>query len=165
MAMFIHLAPEKRTKAILRSSLRLPRAREGQVRGVYVMAATKNHSVSHQRLRELKRSGQRTFVAIHVRVPDDPLVQVGHYGQAHATTSAAEAVAVVLCAGNAEGHEIVVPRAIRPAEIHAVRAVRQVVGWRYSPGSHGKRPCGCPACQPRGEIRSRKLRERCGASQ
>jgi hypothetical protein len=63
-------------------------------------------------------------------------------------------------AGNAEGYEVIIPRAIGPREIHAVRAVRQVVGWRYFPGSHARRPCGCPVCQPRGEIRSRNLRER-----
>ncbi|HEX7897640.1 MAG TPA: hypothetical protein VF950_07755 [Planctomycetota bacterium] len=160
MAMFVHLAPEKRSKAILRSGLRLPPARRGWIRGVYAMPVTRNYFVSHQWLRELKRRGDRAFVAVHFRVPDDQVVHVGHYGQAHATVSAAEAVAVVLRAGNAEGYEVVIPRAIRPAEIHALRAVRQVLGWRYYPGSHGKRPCGCPACLSRGEIKSRKLRER-----
>ncbi len=160
MAMFVHLAPEKRSKAILRSGLRLPRAAEGRIRGIYAMPVTRNYFVSHQWLRELKRRGDRTFVAVHFRVPDDQVVHVGHYGRDHATVTAAEAVAVVLRADNSEGYEVVVPRAIRPAEIHALRAVRQVLGWRYFPGSHGKRPCGCTVCQPRGEIKSRKLRQR-----
>lgn len=159
MAMFVHLAPEKRSKAILRSGLHLPRGR-----GIYAMPVTRNYTVSHPWLRELKRSGQRTFVAVHFRVPDDQLVQVGRYGRARMTFTAAEAVAVILCAGDAQGYEVVVPRAIRPREIHAVRTLRQVVGWRYFPGSHGKRPCGCPVCQPPGTIRSRKLRERCEKS-
>jgi hypothetical protein len=160
MAMFVHLAPEKRSKAILRSGLRLPPARPGRIRGVYAMPVTRNYVVSHQWLRELKRRGDRAFVAVHFRVPDDQVVHVGHYGRAPARVTAAEAVAAVLLAGDAEGYEVLVPRAIRPAEIHAIRDVRQVLGWRYFPGSHGKRPCGCPVCQPRGEIKSRGIRRR-----
>ena len=124
------------------------------------MPVTRNYVVSHQWLRELKRGGQKTFVAVHFRIPDDLTVQVGHYGRAKLTVTAAEAAAIVMRAGDAEGYEVLIPRAIGPREIHAVRAVRQVVGWRYFPGAHGRRPCGCPVCQPRGEIRSRKIRER-----
>jgi hypothetical protein len=54
----------------------------------------------------------------------------------------------------------IVRSGIRLREIHAIRAVPQVVGWRSYPGAHGRRPCGCPYCQPRGQIRSRKLGER-----
>ena len=68
--------------------------------------------------------------------------------------------ATILQAGDAQGYEILIPRAIKPGEIHAVRPVPQIIGWRYFPGSHGKRPCGCPICQPRGEIRSRRIRDR-----
>jgi hypothetical protein len=160
MALFLHLAPEKRSKAILRSGIRLPPARPGRRRGIYAMPVTRNYVVSHQWLRELKRNGQKTFVAIHFRIPDDQLVEVGHYGRAKLTVTAAEAAAIVMRADSAEGYEVIIPRAIGPREIHAVRAVRQVVGWRYFPGSHTRRPCGCPVCQPRGEIRSRKIRER-----
>jgi hypothetical protein len=160
MAMFVHLAPETRSKAILRSGIRLPAKRAGRERAVYAMPVTRNYFVSHQWLRELKRNGQKTFVAVHFRIPDDQVVQVGHYGRAKRTVSAAEATAIVMQAGTAEGFEVLIPRAIRACEIHAVRAVRQVVGWRYYPGAHARRPCGCPVCQPRGEIRSRKIRER-----
>jgi hypothetical protein len=155
MAMFVHLAPEKRAKAMVRSGIRLAKGR-----GVFAMPVTRNYFVSHQWLRELKRGGQKTFVAVHFRIPDDQRVQVGHYGKAKVTVTAAEAAGLVMRAGDAEGYEVTIPRAIRPREIHAVRAVRQVVGWRYFPGAHTRRPCCCPVCQPRGEIRSRKLRER-----
>jgi hypothetical protein len=158
MAMFVHLAPEARARAIVRSGIRP--SRERKPRRVFAMPVTRNFFVSHQWLRELKRKGQRTMIAVHFRIPDDELVEVGHYGGAKITVTAAEAVAVVLNAGNAEGYEVLISRAIDPREIHAVRSVRQIVGWRYYPGSHGKRPCGCPVCQPRGEIRSRKIRER-----
>ncbi len=160
MSLFVHLAPEKRSKAILRSGIRMRETRAGRRRGVYAMPVTRNYFVSHQWLRELKRNGQKTFVAVHFRIPDDQLVEVGHYGRAKLTVTAAKATAIVMNTGNAEGFEVIIPRAIRPREIHAVRAVRQVVGWRYFPGAHARRPCGCPVCQPRGEIRSRKIRER-----
>jgi hypothetical protein len=159
--MFVHLAPETQSKAILRSGIRLPRSRSP---GIYAMPVTRNYFISHQWLRELKRNGQRTFVAIHFRIPDDEIVQVGHYRNPKLTAEAAEAIGMILRSPDAEGYEVVIPRAITPREIHAVRTVRQVVGWRYYPGSHRKRPCGCPVCQPRGEIKSRKLRDRYEAS-
>jgi len=154
--MFLHLAPESKSKAIVRSGIRVPRGRSG----IYAMPVTRNYFVSHQWLRELKRGGDRTFVAIHFRIPDDEPVQVGHYGRHHLTVTAAEAAKIVMNAGDAQGYEVIIPRAIGSSEIHAVRAVRQVLGWRYFPGSHGRAPCGCPVCQPRGSIRSRKLREK-----
>lgn len=160
MAMFVHLAPEKRSRSIIRSGIRLPRKRADRLRGINSMPVTKEFAVSHQWLRELKRDGERTIVAIHFRIPDGQLVQVGHFGRAKLTVTAAEAVGVIMRASDAEGYEVVIPRAIKSCEIHAIRAVRQVVGWRYFPRSHGKRPCGCPVCQPRGALRSRKIRQR-----
>jgi hypothetical protein len=124
MAMFVHLAPETRAKAIVRSGIRLPRAGGHPIRGVFAF----------------------------------PFIT--GYGSAHAAMSAAEAVAVILNAGDAQGFEVIGPRGVRPGEIHALREPRQVLGWRCFPGSHRKRPCGCPACQGRGEFKSRKLRER-----
>jgi hypothetical protein len=160
MAMFIHLAPETKAKAILRSGLRLPRRIAGRTRAVHALPLTRNYALSHQWLRELKRSGQRTFVAVHFRLPDDELVELGHYGRPHRRMTAAEAVAVMMKAADAEGYEVRIFRAVGPKEIHAVRAIRQVLGWRYFPGAHGRRPCPCPVCLPRGEIRSRRIRER-----
>jgi hypothetical protein len=164
VAIFVHLASEKKAKAVARSGIRLPRSRPGSLRGVYAMPVTKNFYVSHQWLRELKRNGQRTLVAVHFRIPDEQVVTVGHYNQEHITVTAAEAVAIVMRVRHAEGYEVIVPRAISAQEIHAIRDVPQVVGWRYYPDSHGKRPCGCPVCQPRGGIKSRKLRNAYEAS-
>lgn len=161
--MFVHLAPERRVKAIVRSGIRPPTGKYFRRRGVFAMPVTRNYFVSHQWLRELKRRGDRTFVAIHFRLLDDQIVRVGHYGNTHQIVTAAEAVAIIMAAGNAEGYEVIIPRSVRAGEIHAVRPVRQVVGWRYSPDSHSRKPCGCSYCQ-KGNIRSRKLRERYEAS-
>jgi hypothetical protein len=62
-------------------------------------------------------------------------------------------------AENPLGMQVIVPCAIRPNEIHAIRSVPQVVGWRCFPGAHARKPCGCPYCRSRGAIKSRKLRE------
>jgi hypothetical protein len=78
--------------------------------------------------------------------------------------TAAEAAATILAAAHSEGFEVIIPRRIEPTEIHRTRELTQVVGWRYYPGSHGRRPCGCPFCQ-RGEFGARRLREKYEAGQ
>jgi len=70
---------------------------------------------------------------------------------------AAEASALFMHSESLEGYEVIVPRKINAGEIHRIRKLPQVVGWRYYPDAHGKRPCGCPFCQ-RGDYGARKLR-------
>ena len=74
-------------------------------------------------------------------------------------TSSSLAAAVISSQASAEGYEVVIPRAIYAKEIHRVRSLPQVLGWRYHPKSHGTKPCGCPYCQSRGTIKSRKIRK------
>ena len=100
MATFVHLAVEKDVKSIGRAGIRLPRARQGVERGVYAMPVTRNFYISHQWLRELKRRGQRTLVAVHFRIPDKQIVLVGHYNSEHVAVSAAQASAIVMRAPN-----------------------------------------------------------------
>jgi hypothetical protein len=60
---------------------------------------------------------------------------------------------------SAEGYEVVIPRAIHPSEILRVKALPQVVGWRYFPGANGRLPCACICCS-RGQYGVRKLLDR-----
>lgn len=160
MAMFVHLAPEKRVKAILRNGIsRLRKNRMSGQSGIFAMPVTRNFYVSHQWLRELKRRGQGEIVAVYFRVPDEEVVWLGHYNQAHQQMTATEAATTILAASPAEGCEVIIPRRIDATEIHRVRKLPQVVGWRYYPGAHGRRPCGCPYCQ-RGDYGARRLREK-----
>ncbi|ALG12367.1 HEAT repeat domain-containing protein [Kibdelosporangium phytohabitans] len=53
-------------------------------------------------------------------------------------------------------------RAITRGELHRVRRVNQVSGWRYSPNEHGRRPCACPVCLPRGAFKAADIRARYG---
>jgi hypothetical protein len=159
MAMFVHLAPESRVALIRRNGIRRLRKPWGdRPGGLFAVPVTRNFYISHQWLRELKRRGQGPIAAVYFRVPDKERVWVGHYNQAHRPMTAAEAVAEFLSAEACEGWEVIIPRHISAREIHRVRSLAQVVGWRYRPGAHGRRPCGCPFCQS-GLYGARRLRE------
>jgi len=159
MAVFVHLAFEKNLKAILRSGISRSRKHGIAAGGIYAMPVTRNYYVSHQWLRELKRRNNGAVVAIYFRVPDDTMVLVGRYNQDHQSMNAAAAVAVMSSCENREGYEVIIPRKIAASEIHRYRTLSQVIGWRYYPEAHGRKPCGCPYCQ-RGEYGARKLREK-----
>ena len=159
MAMFVHLASEKSVKAILRNGISRIRKQRDRPRGIYAMPVTRNFYISHQWLRELKRRGGSTIVGVYFRVPDEEAVWVGHYNQAHQQMTAARAIALMTATENREGYEVIIPRRVEREEIHRIRNLPQVTGWRYYPGAHGKRPCGCPFCQ-RGNYGARRLREK-----
>jgi hypothetical protein len=54
--------------------------------------------------------------------------------------TAAEAAAEYSAAESREGWEVIIPRRIAAKEIHRVRSLPQVVGWRYYPDAQGKPP-------------------------
>ncbi len=164
MVMLVHIADERARASIRRAGLVPLRVRRGARRGVFCMPVLPNYFLSHQWLRELKRWGVRTMVGVYFRVPDREPVVVGHYNREHQPMTAARAVRTIMEQEDARGFQIIVPRKIEADAIHRIRHVNQVVGWRYYPDAHGRRPCGCPVCQPRGEIRSRRLREAYEAS-
>jgi len=154
MPMLVHIAPEKDVAAIRRAGIRFSKNRAG----VYAMPVIKNFMFSHQWVRELKR-GRGTLCAVYFRIPDGETVLMGHYNKEHVQLAAAQAAHAIMHAPDPLGMQVIIPRGIAPREIHAIRSVPQVVGWRYFPGAHARRPCGCPACQPRGGIKTRKVRE------
>jgi hypothetical protein len=159
MAVFVHLTSEKSLKLIRRNGISRIRRQRDRPQGIYAMPVTRNFYVSHQWLRELKRRAGATIAAVYFRVPDEETVWVGHYSQAHQPMTAAQASALMTTTDEREGYEVIVPRRIKPAEIHRIRNLPQVTGWRYFPGAHGKRPCGCPFCQ-RGGYGAKRLREK-----
>lgn len=164
MPIFVHLAPESRVALIRRNGIcRLRKASGERPRGIFAMPVTRNFYVSHQWLRELKRRGQGIIAGVYFRIPDGESVWIGHYNQSHRQMTAAEAAAEFISAENCEGWEVIIPRRVAAKEIHRVRSLPQVVGWRYFPGSKGRPPfCTCKYCT-RGEYGARRLRERLGA--
>lgn len=163
MAMFVHLAPESRSTPIRRNGIRRLRKPFGVCPGgVFAVPVVRNFSVSHQWLRELKRRNAGSIVGIYFRIADDELVWVGHYNQNHKQLTASQAVAEFDSADDTQGWEVVIPRGIYSSEIHRVRTLPQVVGWRFSPTLKGKKPfCPCKFCT-RGEYGAQKLRDRLG---
>lgn len=160
MAMLVHIAAESQTARFRRNGITRPRRAWGTFPGgVFAVPVVPSFVLSHQWLRELKRRNTGPLVGVYFRVPDDERVWVGHYGAPHEWMSAAEAGALFLKAGDGLGWEVIVPRRIRADEIHRVRHLPQIVGWRYRPGAHGHKPCGCDYCQ-RGQYGARRLRER-----
>ncbi len=164
MAMFVHLTLESRIALIRRNGIgRLRRPSRSFPGGVFAVPVTRNFYISHQWLRELKRRNRGPIAAVYFRLPDEERVYLGHYNQAHRWLSAAEAVAEFMAAEDAHGWEVVIPRRIEVSELHRVRVLPQVVGWRYSPKAKGKPPyCTCRFCT-RGDYGARRLRERLGA--
>jgi len=164
MAMFVHLTPESRVRLIRRNGIRrIRRAVRDQPGGLYAVPVTRNFYVSHQWLRELKRRKRGPIAGVYFRVPDDEQVWVGHYGQHYRRMSAAEAVAAFAAADDAQGWEVIVPRRIGADELHRVRRLPQVVGWRFSPKAKGAPPfCMCRFCV-RGDYGANRLRKRLGA--
>ncbi|WP_327150954.1 HEAT repeat domain-containing protein [Nocardia sp. NBC_01329] len=156
MALLMHLTPAKNARRIHRAGI----TAGGLGRGVFCMPVMPSYVLSHQWLRELRRGGQRQIIAVHFRIPDNEPVLVGHYSATGTEMTAAEAVSVILHASDSRGYQIVVPRPVAPAELHRIRQVRQVTGWRYHPDAHGRRPCACPACLGRGEYKAADLRRR-----
>jgi hypothetical protein len=162
MAMFVHLAPAGSAERIRRNGIRrLRKPFRERPGGIFAVPVTQNFYISHQWLRELRRGGgERTYVGIYFRIPDDDAVWLGHYGQVHRELTAAEAVGAFMSAEDRQGWQVLIPHAIEPKQIHRIRAVPQVLGWRFSPESKGKPPfCGCDFCV-RGLYGARALRDR-----
>lgn len=159
--MFVHLTTESRIRRIRRNGIGIVRKVVGTtLRGVYAVPASRDFYSSHQWLRELKRRNQGPIAAVYFRLPDTQPVWVGHYRQAHQLVSAAEAVAQFTKAEDPLGWEVIVPRRIEASEIHKIRELSQVLGWRFFPKAKGKPPfCTCKFCT-RGEYGSAKLRSR-----
>jgi hypothetical protein len=157
MAMFVHLTLEKNLKAIRRNGIGSLRKRADGTRGIFAMPVMQNFYVSHQWLRELKGNhGGGTIASVYFRIEDSEIVSVGHYNQAHQMMSAAEASATISSSESPEGFEVIIPRKIESSEIHRVRMLPQVLGWRYYPAAKGRKPCGCEFCQ-KGKYGGRKI--------
>jgi hypothetical protein len=165
MATFIHLAPEKVIKRIRRAGIMPAAPRGNYPAGVFALPVTPQFFVSHQWLRELRRGGQRVICGVYFRTADTEPVWIGYYNQPHVKVTAARAAAMMMETQGRLGFEVVIPRKILPDEIHRVRHLPQLVGWRYRPDSHRVHYCGCIACVGRGAIRGRIKNEKWEAAQ
>lgn len=156
MATFIHLCHETDLKRIRRAGLKVQKGRMG----VYAVPATPDFYISHQWVRELRRWRPGALVALYLRIPGGMPVFFGHYNGPHTLGSADEAVAALMQGDNKLGFEAIIVGDVPASAIIRINTVRPITGWRYYPTAKGRQPCGCPACQTRGEPFSRRFRER-----
>jgi hypothetical protein len=164
MAMFVHLTTESRISQIRKNGIsRLRKAVAVPTKGVFAVPVTRDFYASHQWLRELKRRNRGPIAGIYFRLPDNQPVWLGHYGQGHRLVAAAEAVAQFALTKDSRGWEVIVPRRVEANEIHKVRQLPQVIGWRFYPTAKGKTPCTCEFCI-RGDYGAAKLRRRLGVA-
>ncbi|WP_144122527.1 HEAT repeat domain-containing protein [Catellatospora sichuanensis] len=160
MAEFVHITGERSARRVERSGIAARSHGRAGDRGVYCMPVLPSFTLTYQWVRELRRWHAGVLMAVHLRLPDDEPVTVGHYGTEPRRVTAAQAVATVRELADPRGYEVFVPRAVTAAEVRRIRDVPQGVGWRYLPAAHGRRPCLCPACQQRGGYGVAGLRRR-----
>ena len=135
MATLVHLTAEKHASRILRRGITMSRGSFCGIHvagGIFCMPVLPHYYRTHQWVRELKRHGRGTMVAIYFQVPADERVLVGQYGQPHQEMIVGEAIKTVRDADDGLGYELIVQRAIANDEILRVRRPSQVLGWRYS---------------------------------
>ncbi len=160
MADLVHITPERTARRIVRAGV-AARSRNSawpERKGVYAMPLLPSFTATHQWVRELRRWRPGVLTAVQVRIPDDELVAVGHYGRQPDVMPAAQAVSVVRGLADPRGYEVFIPRRLHPAEVRRVRPVPQGIGWRYQPDAHGRRPCPCPYCLAPGTPGAAKVR-------
>jgi hypothetical protein len=153
MAMFVHVTTAEKARAVKRAGLKPGRA----WRSLFAMPVVPNFVMTHQWTRELQRWSRQRMVGVYFRIPDAETVRVGRFNQPKQSMTAAEASALARTAETL-GFEVEILRPIGKKDIHAVRDLRGIVGWRHYPGANGVKPCGCPACVMRGEPGGRRLR-------
>lgn len=165
MPLLLHLAPESAAKRIRRNGIRPARQGwivSGEDRFVYAFPVLESFTLTHQWVRELRRRGRRTFAAVTFRVPDEESVFASHFNDEPRPFTAAEGAGYIRALADARGAQILVPRRILPSEIVRIRLAPQGVGWRYYPNvkTDDRWPCACPACLPKGSIKSQVYRRR-----
>jgi hypothetical protein len=156
MPTLVHITDEKISARIRRSGIALGRPR----RAIFFMPVVHDHFISHQWLRELRRGGARVLVGVYFRLPSEEMVWAGRYHEPHRQMPLGQAIRELNALADPLGFEMFVGRKIEADSITRIRHLPQKIGWRYQPHAHGRKPCGCPACLPRGSIKSRSIRDR-----
>ncbi|MDR0871551.1 MAG: hypothetical protein LBN39_12250 [Planctomycetaceae bacterium] len=161
MPTLVHIADIKDIASIRRNGIKISKWRTG----IYCAPVTPNFFISHQWLRELKRSGIRTLCAVYFRLPSDEIVFAGRYNTLHREIPLSEAMKEFNDSDNKLGYELIIQRKIMPGEILSIKSLPQNIGWRFSPESKGQPVfCTCKYCT-RSQIKANRLRKRLGENE
>lgn len=164
MPILVHLTLEKNRRNIIRSGIggsswQIISAESEKVqdlsKAVFCMPVMQDYVVTHQWVREIKRylcSPQ--MIGVYLRLPKDEPVWVGRYNTPHALLPLGKAIRQLMNEPQPLGYELIVPRSIGKKEIHGVRELPRITGWRYRP-ERKKWLCLCDACI-RGEPYSKR---------
>jgi hypothetical protein len=155
MPTLVHITDEKNSARIRRSGIALGKSR----RVIFFMPVVQDHFISHQWVRELRRGGARVLVGVYFRMRSEDNVWAGRYNDPHREMSLGQAIRELNALPDPLGFEIFIDKKIEANAITRIRHLPQKIGWRYEPYAHGKRPCGCPACLPKGSYKSRQIRQ------
>lgn len=155
MPTLVHLADEREASSIKSNGIKIGKYRHG----IYCMPVLANFYLSHQWLRELKRSGVKTFVGVYFKMDSKVKVFAGRYNEAHRYIDLGEAIKEIQSIDNPLGYEIIVDRKIEAKEISKIKALPQNIGWRYVPGSNGRKPCSCNFCI-KSSIKASRIRKK-----
>lgn len=155
MPTLVHLTDEKNSRKIRSSGLSMDKYGFG----IYAMPVLPNFYVTHQWLRELKRSGAKTFVGVYFKVPSSEMVYAGRYNKKHRHISLGDAIKEIMELEDPLGYELILTRKITSKEIFRIKHLPQTLGWRFFPDSHNKKPCNCEYCL-RGNIKGKRTQER-----
>ncbi|MDR2835328.1 MAG: hypothetical protein LBV69_03890 [Bacteroidales bacterium] len=52
------------------------------------------------------------------------------------------------------GFQVIITKKILKSEIHKIKYLPQIIGWRHYPKSHERKRCWCPACLTKGSFNS-----------
>lgn len=157
MPVLVHLADEREATSIRKNGIKIGKYRQG----IFCMPVLQNFYVSHQWLRELKRSGARTYVGVYFKLDSKELVYAGKYNQEHMLITLGEAINEIMSLDDPLGYELIVERKIEAKEVDKIKFLPQKLGWRYYPSSHNKKPtCACPVCISSGSIKGKRLRDK-----
>lgn len=88
MPRFVHIADEKNAKKIKKNGIKIGKGSNG----IFCMPVTNDFSISHQWLRELKRSGAKTLVGVYFKIKSDEKIWFGKYFENHQFIEAGEAL-------------------------------------------------------------------------
>jgi hypothetical protein len=155
MPTLVHLADERETSSIKKNGIKIGKFRQG----IFCMPILTNFYLSHQWLRELKRSGVKTFVGVYFKMDSKTKVFAGHYNQDHRHIELGEAIKEIQTIDDPLGYEIIIDRKIEAKEIDKIKSLPQNIGWRYKPKANGLKPCGCDYCI-KSTIKGNRVRQK-----
>lgn len=148
MPVLVHITRRENASQIVRTGIKPGKYNKV----VFFMPLSSGFSISHQWVRELKRSGGRNFSAIHFRLPSSTMIWYGHYNFEHFNLPLGEAIHDFLTIDDQLGYQFYFDHKIDADSIDRVESIPKPVGWRFSPTAHGRKPCFCPVCSRRGEY-------------